>query len=98
MPFFVILSPDRPDALDDRIANRQDHIAYWEGKPGVVKVAGAMLADGAPSGSLLLIEAHDETEARSLLAGDPFTSNGVFAGGATLIEIRPAIGQWLPAA
>lgn len=96
MPHYLILASDRDGALDERIANRQDHIDYWAGKPGVVKVAGAMLDGDRPSGSAFLLEAADEAAARTLLAGDPFAALGIFAGDAKVVAVRPAIGEWLP--
>ena len=98
MPYYLILAPDRPDALDDRLARRQAHIDYWIAKQGSVKVGGAMLDGDRPYGSTFLIEARDEVDARALLAGDPFTQHGVFADSVQVIAIRPAIGDWLPAA
>lgn len=94
--YFIILASDRPGMLDRRIAIRQRHLDYWTGIPGAVKVAGAMLdADGNPKGSSFLIEAADEDAARALLAGDPFTTEGIF-GEVRLETVRPAIGEWKP--
>ena len=98
MPYFLILADDHPNALDRRLANRQEHIAYWTGKPGVTKVAGAMLSGEQPSGSALLVEAEDEAAASALIAEDPFSKCGVFAGTPRIIAVRPAIGDWLPQA
>lgn len=98
MPHFLILAPDRADALDLRIANRQDHLDYWAGRPGVVKVAGAILDGDRPSGSSFLIEAANAAEVEALIAGDPFTRVSVFTGRHQIVAIRPAIGEWLPRA
>ena len=98
MPYYLILAPDRPDALDDRLTRRQAHLDYWKTKQGSVKVAGAMLDGDRPCGSTFLIEARDEADARALLAEDPFTQHGVFLDDAKVISIRPAIGDWLPTA
>ena len=98
MAYFLILAKDRLDALADRIAHRQEHIDYWTGNPGVVKVAGAMLDGEAPCGSALLIEADSESAARALLARDPFSIHGIFSADVQVTTVRPAIGDWLPAA
>lgn len=98
MAYFLILADDRADGLDDRLAHRQEHIDYWNGKPGAVKVAGAMLDGDRPRGSAFLIEADSEADARALLADDPFMLHGIFAGTTQVIAIRPAIGAWLPKA
>jgi hypothetical protein len=95
LPHFLILATDRADADADRLTHRQEHIDYWNGKPGVVKVGGAMLDGARVSGSALLVEAADEDAARALLADDPFSRQGVFASAATIISVRPAIGDWL---
>jgi uncharacterized protein YciI len=96
MPFFLILSPDRTDVLDDRIALRQDHIDYWTSKPGVVKVAGAMLDGDQPTGSAFLIEAADLGAAQALLYDDPFMKQAIFSGESQIVAMRPTIGDWLP--
>lgn len=96
LPHYLILANDRADAVADRLAHRQEHIDYWNGKPAVVKVGGAMLDEDRATGSALLVEAKDEAEARALVAGDPFTRHGVFAGTPTVIAVRPAIGEWVP--
>lgn len=95
MPHFLILAADRPGALEKRLAHRQDHLDYWAGKHGAVKVAGAMLEDGQPSGSAFLLDTGDEREARGLLAEDPFMLRGIFTGQLEVTAIRPAIGDWL---
>lgn len=98
MAYFLILANDRAGALDERIARRQEHIDYWTGKPGVLKVAGAMLDGDRPCGSSFLLETDDEAAGLSLLADDPFTKHGIFSGKTQVIAVRPAIGEWLPKA
>jgi uncharacterized protein YciI len=78
LPHYPIFAPDRGDALDLRLALRQAHIAYLTRKPGVVKVAGAMLDGERPIGSSFLIEASGILAAKALMAGDPFTLAGIF--------------------
>lgn len=99
MPYFLILAPDHPDARDLRLAYRQQHLDYWQGKVGIVKIAGAMLYGDHPVGSSLLIEASDVAAAETLIADDPFTHSGVFdRGHHRIIMVRPAIGDWVPTA
>lgn len=93
---FLVLARDRQGALDARLRHRQRHIDYWNGKPGIVKVAGAMLAGDTPEGSAFLIEAEDETAVRALIAADPFAIEGIFEPEQQIQAIRPAIGAWLP--
>lgn len=93
---FIVLARDRVGALKARLANRQRHLDYWTSQPGVVKVAGAMLAGDTPEGSAFLIEAEDEAAVRALVAADPFTVEGIFSSDVQIQAIRPAIGAWLP--
>jgi uncharacterized protein len=95
--FFLILAADKPGHLDRRLEARQRHLDYWAGLPGTVKIAGAMLAGDSPKGSAFLIEAEDEAAARALLAGDPFTTEGIFGDDIRIEAFRPAIGDWKPA-
>lgn len=98
--FFIILANDRPGALAIRLAHRQRHIDYWVGQARLVKLAGAMLSDGeaeaTPKGSAFIIEAENLTQVRALLAGDPFTTEGVFGDDIRIEVMRPSIGDWKP--
>lgn len=98
--FFLVLAPDAPGMLDRRLSVRQKHLDYWLGQGDVVKVAGAMLSgdgpDATPIGSSFLLEAQDEASVRSLLAQDPFTTEGVFSDDLQIQAVRPAIGAWHP--
>lgn len=96
MPYFVVLAPDRTGALPERTALREQHLEYWATAATSVKVAGAMLKDDVPCGSCFLVEAADEAAVRALLAEDPFTRGGVFAERPSIVQVRPAIGDWLP--
>jgi len=95
--FFLVLAADRPGMLERRLEHRQRHLDYWNGRTGVVKVAGAMLDGDSPKGSAFLIEAADEAAARTLLAADPFTTEGIFGDDIRIEAVRPAIGEWMPA-
>ena len=99
--YFLILASDRPNMLEKRLAHRQAHIDYWQGLPGTVKVAGAMLTnatpDGAAKGSAFIIEADSLDAAKALLAGDPFSIEGIFGNDIRIEPMRPAIGSWFPA-
>jgi uncharacterized protein YciI len=97
--YFIVLAEDRPDSLERRIAHRQAHLEYWNGLPGCVQIAGAMLTgdDGGaqPKGSAFVIAAAGLDEARRLVAADPFAMKDIF--GSVRIEVfRPSIGAWAP--
>lgn len=92
--FFLVLAADRPGQLERRLEHRHRHLDYWKGRPGAVKVAGAMLDGDNPKGSAFLIEAVDEAAVRRLIAEDPFTSEGIFDDDIRIEAFRPAIGEW----
>lgn len=96
--FFLILAPDAPGKLDQRLALRQRHVDYWLEQGDAVKVAGAMLSDDGPDaqavGSSFLLEAADEAAVRALITADPFMLEGVFAPDVQVQPVRPAIGVW----
>lgn len=94
--FFLVLAADRPGLLERRLEHRQKHLDYWAGLPGVVKVAGAMLDGDSPKGSAFLLEAEDEAAARTMVAADPFTIEGIFGDDIRIEAYRPAIGDWKP--
>lgn len=95
--FFLVLAADLPDRLERRLEHRQRHLDYWNGLPGAVKVAGAMLTGDTPKGSAFLLEAEDEAAVRALIANDPFTTEGIFGNDIRIETVRPAIGEWTPA-
>jgi uncharacterized protein YciI len=99
--FFMVLVPDKPGMLEQRLAHRSGHVDYWVGQGDALKVAGAMLEsdapDAAPIGSSFLIEAEDEVAVHTLIAADPFTIEGIFGDDVTVQPVRPALGVWRPA-
>ncbi|GGC18636.1 hypothetical protein GCM10011371_02770 [Novosphingobium marinum] len=98
---FLVLARDADGASALRTGHRQRHVDYWIGQGSRLKVAGAMMSDdgedAVPVGSSFLIEASDESEVRELIAGDPFTTEGIFGSDVTVQRIRPAIGEWFAA-
>ncbi|WP_327753809.1 YciI family protein (plasmid) [Sphingobium sp. SJ10-10] len=98
--YFLVMAQDKPGALERRLEHRQRHIDYWVGQGDTLKVAGAMLdsdsADAKPIGSSFLLEAENESAIRTLIAGDPFSTEGIFSEEIRIQPVRPAIGEWLP--
>ncbi|OQP86978.1 hypothetical protein BTR14_08590 [Rhizobium rhizosphaerae] len=85
---FAFLCTDKPDALQLRMDTRPEHVAYLDGlnAKGILKMAGPFLSpDGAPVGSLVIVEAADAEAARVLADGDPYAKAGLFAA----VEIKP---------
>jgi len=72
---------DKPDSLQLRLATRPVHLEYLKSEAGRLFAAGPVLSpDGkAPIGSLLLVEAKDEADLKTFLAGDPYDKAGLFA-------------------
>jgi len=77
---FVLIAYDKPGGLPLRMATRPAHLTYLEQDIGAkLLCAGPMLdADGKPKGSVLIVEAADEAEAKALFAGDPYALAGLF--------------------
>ncbi len=98
---FIVLAADRPGALEQRLAQRPKHLEYLNALPGVVKIAGAMLADdtpeAAPKGSAFILEAESLEAARKIVAEDPFSKLGIFSDDIRIEVLRPGAGEWKPA-
>ncbi len=78
---FVLIAHDKAGGLPLRMATRPAHLAYCQQDIGVKLVcAGPMLdAAGHPMGSVMIVEADDEAEAKALFAADPYALAGLFA-------------------
>lgn len=80
MPLFAILCHDRPDAGSLRADTRPRHLAYLERIGDAVALAGPMLGeDGAPTGSIVIVDMADLDSARAFAAADPYAEAGLFA-------------------
>ena len=85
---YALICKDKPGHLQVRIDTRDRHLAYLGGlnDAGTLKLAGPFLDDAGKScGSLVIIEAADEGEARRHADGDPYAKAGLFES----VEIRP---------
>ncbi len=78
---FILIAQDKAGALPLRMATRPAHLAYLEQKIGPnLLFAGPLLDDdGNPKGSVVVVEAEDEAQARGFYNGDPYMSVGLFA-------------------
>jgi uncharacterized protein YciI len=83
---FVAICIDKPNNLQARLDNRPTHLDYLASLKAKLKIAGPFLAadNQTPIGSLLIYDAADANEARSLADNDPFSKAGVFAS----VEIK----------
>lgn len=84
---FVAICLDKPEHVDLRLATRSAHLAFLAEHAAAVKLGGAFLdaAGEKPVGSMLIIDAENEAEARALLALDPYAAAGLFAS----VDLRP---------
>ena len=83
---FALICIDKPDSLEIRLANRQDHLAY-AAETGVVTLGGPFLGEDGESmtGSLIVIDVPDRAAAEAWAAKDPYGVAGLFAS----VDIRP---------
>jgi hypothetical protein len=79
MALFIIQWKDKAGGLDLRLATREAHLAYVNGKPGVVRLGGPFL-DGAGNmaGSMMIVEAADLAAAHAFHDADPYKLAGLF--------------------
>lgn len=88
MPQFVVIAKDQPDALERRMASRDDHLAKVQGAADRgEEIVGAALQDddGKMCGSMLLFDVENVERVKELLANDPYTKNNVWGD----IQILP---------
>lgn len=87
---FALICTDKPDHLQVRMDNRPAHVEFLQSLGDAMKGAGPFLdKDDKPNGSLVLIEAADQSEAEAIAAKDPYALAGLFAS----VEVRP--WNWL---
>ena len=75
---YALICKDKPNSLEVRMANREDHLAY-AASTGSVVLGGPMLdEDGNMCGSLLAVEAEDLAAAKAWSESDPYAKAGLF--------------------
>lgn len=78
--YFAIHCIDKPGSGELRAATRNVHLDYIRALGSAVLVGGPLLdLDGAPIGSLLIIDFADRRAAIAFAAGDPYAFAGLFA-------------------
>lgn len=83
---YALICTDKPGALQTRLDNRDNHIAFLKGLGDGLKAAGPFLDDdGNMTGSLVVIEAASRNEALAISQEDPYAIAGLFES----VEIRP---------
>lgn len=74
----ALITRDKTDALQTRLANRDAHLAYIE-ETGVVEMAGPFMdADGKMSGSLIIMNVDNMAAAQEWADQDPYAKAGLF--------------------
>ncbi|MFN3371808.1 MAG: YciI family protein [Sphingomonadaceae bacterium] len=80
VPVFAIHCIDKPMQQSLRASTRAEHLAYLESQIDRVVVAGPLLDDeGAPIGSMMLMDFPDRRAAVAFAADDPYAKAGLFA-------------------
>ncbi len=79
MPLFALICTDKPDHEDLRKSTRAAHLEYLS-ETGVTVHAGPFLnAQGGMTGSLVVIDLPNRTQAEAWAANDPYARAGLFA-------------------
>lgn len=93
---FAIFCYDKPDSGGIRQATRPAHLEYLADAGERVKLGGPLLGpgeEGAPVGSMLIIDAASEAAVQLFADNDPYKTAGLFER----VEIRPwkrVTGSW----
>ncbi len=88
---FVLMTKDKPGALQVRMDNREAHLAYIA-ETGVVEMAGPLLdGDGQMCGSLIVLDVEDAVAAQAWADNDPYAKAGLFSD-VTLTAWKKVIG------
>lgn len=78
MTHFIVYALDKDGGAPIRAANRDAHLAFLRAKADVkVCVAGPVLDDGQMIGSLLIVEADNESTVHIWLKTDPYGQAGL---------------------
>lgn len=93
---FLVLCEDGPGAAALRERDLAGHLAHVERHWRRYLAAGPLRrpGDAALSGSLFLVFAANEAEARALMEGDPYITNGQYRS-VRILGFTPAIGEAL---
>ena len=94
MPLFAIYARDKPDHLETRLATREKHVAHLNGLGDRLRLAGPWMDEGGrPAGSLVVIEAGSEQEARLFADADPYAHAGLFES-VDVVPFDARLGLW----
>lgn len=93
---FAIWCKDAPGAAELRKRHLDSHLNYVERFHDRYLIAGPLRAEGdaALVGSLFVVTAADEADARAFVNGDPYFSQGLFRS-TTIRAFTPAAGAFI---
>ena len=86
----ALIARDKDGALQTRLDNRANHLAYIE-ETGVVAQAGPLLDGDAMIGSLIILEVEDMAAAQAWADNDPYAKAGLFQS-VDLIAWKKVVG------
>jgi len=75
----ALICTDKPGHLQVRLDTRDAHVAYLKSNTCVEQAGPFLDADGAMSGSLIILEVESMAEAEAFATGDPYAKAGLFA-------------------
>jgi hypothetical protein len=94
MRMFCFHCRDGEDGGRLRGIHRPAHLDFIHANADHFVIVGPLKrADGLIIGSLLIVKAADEAEARAILAGDPYLTGGVWQS-IRVDEFTPLLGDW----
>lgn len=92
---YAIITQDKPGATATRMEKLKEHLAHVEATLDRLAIAGPLRdEEGNFTGSMLVVKAESEAEARELLSHDPYFKADIWSS----IEIRAfnaAAGDWV---
>jgi hypothetical protein len=95
MAYWSVYSWDAPNAPALRKEHLAAHLQYAESILDRIAVGGPLRAGNGPDlGSLIVLKAESEAEARSILEADPYYRAGVWER-SEIRPFRPVIGEWV---
>ncbi|MEO0321952.1 MAG: YciI family protein [Myxococcota bacterium] len=90
---FLIQCFDGASGSGKRPGARPDHLAYLESQGAQLKLAGPLLGDAGPVGSVFILEADDLAAAKAFADADPYLAAGVFER-REITAMRVSLGAW----
>ncbi|MDY7096743.1 MAG: YciI family protein [Pseudomonadota bacterium] len=95
MAIFAFYCRDGEEAHRIRPRVREEHFAHIEAHRGDYMLGGPLKRGGEAIGSLILIAAETELDARAIFEADPYFIAGVWQS-INATEFVPLTGEWSP--